>query len=473
MPPIPQDKFQEELANTYRSDRERASERQGHIYIFMIEGKSEREDGAREAERKSQFNVQRPRTYREKFDSDAKWYPGKAADDAESGGRPKVITKTQENAIAQSAMSMKEKGLVPSVAAVLAACPRATLNPETDEPFTAKVILGVFRTRCYDTDPQHPWDFVHPKNKTCLHPDIKTARWEWAVKMLEYRHHAGWYFRNVVWMDPCYTIVPGRPKTIFDQQQHNFGKAERWMSEDSHSKASSVNLRTSPYTNKTTQWGDAKVWWFLVLAKGKVHVHVVGKDWLQGPPGQAQMIAALPKVLKKMLGAGPHPNVVFTDRGPGFYHPASGTICPEYYTALEEHGFQPWAGEHAKWQPPDIPDLLLHETCVAWVRKFLRQHPIKLGDNMAKNIQNLMAKLEEAVDHINTHYEVEDRFPQHPSPAPLPHHCQTIARPLYFRGGLLRRRVGFFGGGLLLWRVGYFWCGLLLCGGNLAAHTSV
>ena len=102
------------------------------------------------------------------------------------------------------------------------------------------------------------------------------------------------------------------------------------------------------------------------------------------------------------------PTVVFTDRGPGFYHPSSGNICPEYQGALEEQGFTAWAGENAKWQPPDVPDILLHETAVAWVRSFLRQHPVKIGHNQAKNIENLEEKLQEAESHINTYYEVED-----------------------------------------------------------------
>ena len=45
---------------------------------------------------------------------------------------------------------MKARGLEPSVPAVVAACPEGTRNPETGEAFTAKVILQVFRTRCFD-----------------------------------------------------------------------------------------------------------------------------------------------------------------------------------------------------------------------------------------------------------------------------------------------------------------------------------
>ena len=98
------------------------------------------------------------RLWRERFEADPKWYPGKDEDeDVFKGGRPKVITGQQEHAIATSAMAMKERGLVPSVSAILASCPQATLNPETDEPFSAKVILRVFKTKCYDQDPEHPW----------------------------------------------------------------------------------------------------------------------------------------------------------------------------------------------------------------------------------------------------------------------------------------------------------------------------
>ena len=125
-----------------------------------------------------------------------------------------MITGQQEHAIATSAMAMKERGLVPSVSAILASCPQATLNPETDEPFSAKVILRVFKTKCYDQDPEHPWNYDHPKQKSTLSPEAMGARLKWSDDMLEINHQADWYFRHIAWVDPCYTIVPGRPKTI-------------------------------------------------------------------------------------------------------------------------------------------------------------------------------------------------------------------------------------------------------------------
>jgi hypothetical protein len=88
------------------------------------------------------------RVWRERFEEDPQWHPGKEADDAETPGRKKVITKRQESVIAKSAMSLKRKGVEPTVAAVIAQCPAATLNPETDEAFSAKVLLEVFACHC-------------------------------------------------------------------------------------------------------------------------------------------------------------------------------------------------------------------------------------------------------------------------------------------------------------------------------------
>ena len=121
------------------------------------------------------------------------------------------------------------------------------------------------------------------------------------------------------------------------------------------------------------------------------------------------MVPKLPGILKKMLGRdATYPDYVFTDRGPGYYHPSSGTINAGYFAALKEHGFTPWAGEHSKWQPPDLPDVFLHETAVSWIRKYLKQHPVKLMPSMDENIRRVTSVLQEACLHINTHYEVDD-----------------------------------------------------------------
>ena len=239
-----------------------------------------------------------------------------------------------------------------------------------------------------------------------MSPALKILRGEWGKVMLAKRHHKDWYFRHVLWMDPCHTILPGRPKTEFDQRMASYGKGKRWMSHDARD--DSRNMRSSPYVNKTLQWGDKRVWWYIFLTQGQVHVEVLPDGWSQWD-GQAKVVEMLPRILRKMLGRdATYPDHVFTDRGPGYYNPSSATISPDYLAALKQQGLKPWAGDHGKWQPPDLPDVLLHETAVSWIRKFLKQHPVKLGQSVEVNTDLLKAVLQEACDNINNYYEVED-----------------------------------------------------------------
>ena len=347
------------------------------------------------------------RVLREKIQSDPHWHPGKQSEDAGEPGRPKTITKQQQNALAKAAMSIKEKGQEPTVAAVIAQCPVASLNKETGQTFTDKVILEVFRTRCYDSSPDSPWNHVHAKQKTALTPELMELRCTWGNAQLAQRHHCGWYFRHCMWMDPCSTIIPGRAKTQHDQQFANFGKGKRWISEDS--KDISRNLRASPYGGKQKQWGDERVWWFVLLVHGRVHVEVMPEDWVQNGQGQATMVNRLPSILGRLLrGTGGSPTVVCTDRGPGFYHPRTGDICREYAEALAANGYTAWAGESASHQPADIPDVLLHETAVAWIRSYLKHNPIKIGPNMAASRDALEAALKDAAAFCNDWYEVKE-----------------------------------------------------------------
>ena len=68
------------------------------------------------------------------------------------------------------------------------------------------------------------------------------------------------------------------------------------------------------------QRGDTRLWWFIVVARGKVHFEFMPDGWEQTGAGIAAFIVRLPAILRRMLG--PHarlPRVVFSDRGPGFY----------------------------------------------------------------------------------------------------------------------------------------------------------
>eukprot|EP00973_Karenia_brevis_P087057 12073116-Karenia_brevis.AAC.1 len=72
--------------------------------------------------------------------------------------------------------------------------------------------------------------------------------------MLAQGHSASWYRRNIIWVDPCSTIIPGTRRTAFQQGVSKKGKSKRWLSK--LSKKYTRNLRAAPYADKQKQWGD-------------------------------------------------------------------------------------------------------------------------------------------------------------------------------------------------------------------------
>ena len=72
------------------------------------------------------------RKFSEKVDADDDWFPGKANYD--NMGTPSVMTGPQRAALARCAMTMKKDGIEPIYGKVIAACPKAKLNPTTKRP---------------------------------------------------------------------------------------------------------------------------------------------------------------------------------------------------------------------------------------------------------------------------------------------------------------------------------------------------
>ena len=107
-------------------------------------------------------------------DADPIWFPGKQREGMKRG-RPPLLKPAQRRCIATSAMAAKHgRNDEPCVAAVVHACPRATLNPATNLPFCEKTIRKVFATECFDVDPEHPWRFQLSLQKVFL-PDEVTV----------------------------------------------------------------------------------------------------------------------------------------------------------------------------------------------------------------------------------------------------------------------------------------------------------
>jgi hypothetical protein len=343
--------------------------------------------------------------WRKVFENDPAWYPGKICAGAKKRGPAPKFTPQKRRAVAQSAMALKARGVEPSAPAVVEMCPQATLNPDTQEPFTSKYILQVFKTLCYDKDPANPWRHQFPLSKTALPPLVVAARCEWGRQMQRLNLSPGWFFQNCIWVDPCSTILPGSARSIADQKQANLGKSKRWGSTDARDNPR--NQRAPPYAEKQAGWGDKRVWWFVIVTRGKVHFEVMPDMWQQNGEGMAYLVDKLPAILRKMLGRQARlPRVMFTDRGPGFYHASSGRIVDQYHQALTRCKFRPFAGEDASWQPPDMPDLFMHETVVGWARRYFRKHPFKKRGNLVESERSFREILANCADYINSTYKV-------------------------------------------------------------------
>jgi hypothetical protein len=150
------------------------------------------------------------------------------------------------------------------------------------------------------------------------------------------------------------------------------------------------------------------VWWFVILTRGCVKFEVMPADWTQNGEGMAVLVGRLEGLLCKMLGKTcAKPRVVFSDRGPGFYDSGHGMIVHKYRDALKESGFRPFAGEDASHQPADCPDMFLHETVVAWVRRYFKSWPFTLTENAEKNYDSFLEAMKSCAHHINSNYDVE------------------------------------------------------------------
>ena len=83
-------------------------------------------------------------------------------------------------------------------------------------------------------------------------------------------------------------------------------------------------------------------------------------------------------------------------------------IVHQYRDALNESGFRRFASEGASHQPADCPDIFLHETVVAWVRRYFKAWPSTLVENAEQNYDSFLEAMKSwAAYHINSNYDVE------------------------------------------------------------------
>ena len=140
----------------------------------------------------------------DKIDIDPDWFPGNA--NGTRGGPRRVLRGAKVTAIVSAAKRLKAEGEEPTYPAILAARPRATLNPSTNEPVDKHLVYAVFRECCYDDDPADTWDHLPRLSQSALDLPAKERRLVFANHMLRLRHTANWFYMNIVWVDLCRSV---------------------------------------------------------------------------------------------------------------------------------------------------------------------------------------------------------------------------------------------------------------------------
>ena len=99
------------------------------------------------------------------------------------------------------------------------------------------------------------------------------------------------------------------------------------------------------------------------------------------------------------------PDVLFVDRGPGFFNTGNGKITPAFHEALQENSLTSIMGEDASTQPGNLQEVLLHETAVSWMRVHLCETtPVK---SWLETRSEYGSRLKRCCEEINNANDVE------------------------------------------------------------------
>ena len=378
----------------------------GHVCVSWIASKLRKTDETGEAYSSDSPEHGSLSEFFKKVDQEEDdWFPGKH-NGARRGPLP-LLTKAKRARIATCSMAQKAEGFEPSVEVTVKRCPAATLNPTTKQPFCDKTIRKVWLQDCYDFTPQFPWKYQSPLQKSFLPDDVMEHRLSMIRAIEGFSNcgsESGWWYRHVVWIDPCASLIPRSRRQYERMKRAQTNKKKRLISDDA--RMYNRNLRGKEETLKQASFEVEKVHWLMVLARGKVSVHVLPEDWAVNGVGMATAVRSLVQVLRRSLGSDAQlPRVLFTDRGTGMYVP-SGRIVHVFNKAVTESGFRTFWGEDAAKQSPDMGDLLLHETAVSWFRSQMRREkPKKLPWEETRDEWEARAKV--CVRRINAKYNVD------------------------------------------------------------------
>ena len=337
------------------------------------------------------------------MDADDDWFPGKIH--GKRRGRKRVLRGPKAAAVARSAKALKLRGGDPTYAQVLAACPAAVINPDTGLPVDKRAVYRCFRECCFDDDehPENTWSLKRRLSRSALTDEQMAKRLRWAEWMQSRHRSPLWFWRHVVWTDFCNSILPRTEKKAQEQALARKG-GKVWCSDGSEH--FSANLRGDKRSLKMNSWDTVRVWWLPILARGKLHVEVLGENCAGDHPDAApDLVHKVHIALQQRFRGTDCPRTVFVDRGKGFFNPGTGRITYQFQHALADHGLSPFMGEDASAQPGMLQEMMLHETAVAWIRKGLTQTlPMRAWE---ETVDDYASRLKEVVRRVNTHYDVD------------------------------------------------------------------
>ena len=337
----------------------------------------------------------------ERIDGDPEWFPGKS--NRSGKGPPKALSKRKQATIARVAMTHKKAGKEPTYSFLMSECPEALENPATGLPVTKKRAYDVMREHCFDDVPEKPWKHRKRLQKSALPDSVQEARLVWATRIRLLGHTGAWYFRHVIFVDLCNSILPRSAAKASEQALARKGKSG-WISEGSQQY--SRNLKGKQETLKQKSWDTERVWWAPVLCRGKLHIEVLPRGFPgENPAGAGILARQLPKILKARFPGASLPRVVLTDRGRGFFNPGTGHITSEFKSALDVGGLRPFAGANASEQPGNLSEVFPHETAVAWIRHLMTRNIPK--NPWTETYDSYAKRLRKTCKHINREYEVD------------------------------------------------------------------
>jgi len=150
----------------------------------------------------------------DKIDGDDDWYPGKVE---EGRGRKPALTGLARSTIKRSAEAIKRNGGEPTYARILASCPEAVKNPATNKAVGKKRVYEIFENECYDDGAEQPWKHRRRLTKSALPEEVMEKRMGWQKYMVGLNHTDEWYYKNLIWIDLCNSILPTSEKKAAEQ----------------------------------------------------------------------------------------------------------------------------------------------------------------------------------------------------------------------------------------------------------------